>query len=207
MCLSWELRTYVSLLFFWSGNAWSSPVEQGKKLRHFLPNRVAKFTFLCLEQGQDFVESAEPSYPNSCRAQPPPPHPPGVTLACRAVVLLTHETPTCWCWYFGPPSPHTHTHTHTHTHKHTHTQRYSRQHIWSNDPETFVVWVSCTAVWSRLPRVAAAASQSIKLEVPTAKAKSQEVSCFNPFTPKFKKYILPTLQKRNVWVMYWELVV
>ena len=24
---------------------------------------------------------------------------------------------------------------------------------------------------------------------------------FNPFTPKFKKYILPTLQERNVYVM------
>ena len=29
----------------------------------------------------------------------------------------------------------------------------------------------------------------------------------NPFTPKFKKYILPTFLKRNVWAREWELVV
>ena len=45
--------------------AWSS-LEQGKKLQHFLEDRVEKFTSLCLEQGQGFSESAEPPYPNSC---------------------------------------------------------------------------------------------------------------------------------------------
>ena len=30
---------------------------------------------------------------------------------------------------------------------------------------------------------------------------------FNPFTSKFKKYILPTFQREIVYVMYWELVV
>ena len=34
-----------------------SRLEQDKKLQHF---RVAKFTYLCLEQGQGFIESAEP---------------------------------------------------------------------------------------------------------------------------------------------------
>ena len=46
-------------------NSWSS-LEQRKKLQHFLLDRVAKFTSLCLEQGQGFVESVEPPYPNSC---------------------------------------------------------------------------------------------------------------------------------------------
>ena len=50
--------------------AWSS-LEQGKKLQHFLLDRVTKFTYLCLEQGQGFVESAEPLYPNSCWVHPP----------------------------------------------------------------------------------------------------------------------------------------
>ena len=43
------------------GNA-SSSLEQGKKLQHFLSDRVAKFTS-CLEQGQGLVESAKPPYP------------------------------------------------------------------------------------------------------------------------------------------------
>ena len=51
------------LYCFEYGNAWSR-LEQGKKLQHFLLDRVAKFTSLCLEQGQRFNESAEPLYPN-----------------------------------------------------------------------------------------------------------------------------------------------
>ena len=30
---------------------------------------------------------------------------------------------------------------------------------------------------------------------------------FNPFTSKLKKFILPTFQRENVYVMYWELAV
>ena len=46
--------------------------EQGKKLQHFPLDRVAKFTSLHLEQGQGFIESAEPPYPNSCWVLPHP---------------------------------------------------------------------------------------------------------------------------------------
>ena len=42
---------------------WSS-LEQGKKLQHFLLDRVAKFISLFFEQGQGFIESAETPYPN-----------------------------------------------------------------------------------------------------------------------------------------------
>ena len=66
---------------FWIRPAWSS-LEQGKKLQHFLLDRVTKFTYLCLEQGQGFVESAEPPYPNSCWV-----HPPGVFLLSSVVHL------------------------------------------------------------------------------------------------------------------------
>ena len=41
------------------GNAWSS--QQGKKLQHFLLGRVTKVPYVCLEQGQAFIESAESS--------------------------------------------------------------------------------------------------------------------------------------------------
>ena len=54
--------------------AWSS-LEQGKKLQHFLLDRVANSHLLCLEQGQGFVESAEPPYPNSCWVHPQGPGP------------------------------------------------------------------------------------------------------------------------------------
>ena len=49
---------------FEGGNAWSS-LEQGKKLWHFLLDRVAKFTSSCLEQGQSFVESVETTHANA----------------------------------------------------------------------------------------------------------------------------------------------
>ena len=42
------------------GNTWSS-LQQGKKLQHFLLDRVTKFAYVCLEQGQGFIESAESS--------------------------------------------------------------------------------------------------------------------------------------------------
>ena len=51
------------------GNAWSS-LEHGKTLQHLLLDRVAKFTSLRPEQGQGFIESAEPPYPNSCWVPP-----------------------------------------------------------------------------------------------------------------------------------------
>ena len=60
---------------FEDGNAWSS-LEQVKNAQRFLVERVAKFTSLCLEQGQGFVESAKPPYPISCRVPTPHPHPP-----------------------------------------------------------------------------------------------------------------------------------
>ena len=31
-----------------------------------LLDRIAKFTSLCLEQGQSFIESTKPPFPNSC---------------------------------------------------------------------------------------------------------------------------------------------
>ena len=43
----------------------------GKTLQHFLLDRVAKCTSLCLEQGQGFVDSAEP--PAQIPEYPPPP--------------------------------------------------------------------------------------------------------------------------------------
>ena len=67
------MQSYVSLLLCWIiyGSAWSS-LEQGKKLQHFLLDRVEKFTSLCLEQGQGFVES--PEHPPT---QIPDEYPPG----------------------------------------------------------------------------------------------------------------------------------
>ena len=85
---------YRFLLFWIHGNAWSS-FEQGKKLQHFLLDRVAKFTSLCLEQGQGFTESAELPYPNSCLVQ--------YFLNCRvelqrSVNILNAE----WLWWRRP---------------------------------------------------------------------------------------------------------
>ena len=66
------LRTCKYLLycsyFFECGNAWFS-LEPGKRLQHFLLGRVAKFTSLCLEQGQG-IELAEPPYTtnNICKS-------------------------------------------------------------------------------------------------------------------------------------------
>ena len=64
------------------GNAWSS-LEKGKKGR-FLSYKETKLTSFCLEQGQDFVDSAESPYPNSFRVPPPPP-PPNMSPACTRV--------------------------------------------------------------------------------------------------------------------------
>ena len=66
-----RVQTYVPFLVFWIRPDWSS-LEQGKKLQHFLLDRVANFHLLCLEQGQGFVESAKLPYPNSCWIHPPP---------------------------------------------------------------------------------------------------------------------------------------
>ena len=46
------------------------------KLQHFLSDREAKSASLCLEQGQGFIESAEPPYPKILLSTPPlPPFP------------------------------------------------------------------------------------------------------------------------------------
>ena len=62
---AWKHKLMYRFYCFEYDNAWSS-TEQGKTLQHFLLERVAKFTSLCLEQSQGFVESAD-SHPS-----PPP---------------------------------------------------------------------------------------------------------------------------------------
>ena len=70
MCENASLCTVISCFEY--SNTWFS-LEHGKKLQHFLLDRVAKFTYLWLEQGQGFIESAKPPYPNSCWVHPLPP--------------------------------------------------------------------------------------------------------------------------------------
>ena len=86
---------------FEDGNAWSS-LDQVKNVQRFLVERVAKFTSLCLEQGQGFVESAKPPYPISCRVPTPHPHPPRAPTqypaTCRHDVVSQnsrHYHPEC----------------------------------------------------------------------------------------------------------------
>ena len=55
----------------------------GKKLQHFLLGWVANFASLCFEQGQGFVESAEPPFPS----HPPPPPPAPTNLIMNAIIL------------------------------------------------------------------------------------------------------------------------
>ena len=73
---AWKPKLMYCLRCFECCNAWSS-LEQGKKLQYFLFDRVYENLHLklCLEQGQDFVESAESPYLYSCwvHASPPPP--------------------------------------------------------------------------------------------------------------------------------------
>ena len=84
--------------------AWSS-LKQGKKSQHFLLDRVAKFTTLCLEQGQGFAESTEPPYPNSCWVPPPPPplpHPIIPILPVNAFKFFIYwQTPAISYWNPG----------------------------------------------------------------------------------------------------------
>ena len=55
-----ETKTHIQSYCVEYGNAWSS-LEQGKKSQHFLSDRVEKFTYLCLEQGQlGFIELTKP---------------------------------------------------------------------------------------------------------------------------------------------------
>ena len=75
MCIRWNAwKGKLMYCFHCLNTAWSS-LKQGQKLQHFLLNRAAKFTSLCLEQGQGFVESADPPYPNSNSCWEPPTHP------------------------------------------------------------------------------------------------------------------------------------
>ena len=48
----------------------SLALKRVKKLVHFLVDRIAKFKYLCLEQGQGFVESAESPFTKSCWVPP-----------------------------------------------------------------------------------------------------------------------------------------
>ena len=51
--LEWVTQTYVPFVVFWIRPAWSS-LEQGKKLQHFLLDRVAKFTSFVSLTGSGF---------------------------------------------------------------------------------------------------------------------------------------------------------
>ena len=83
---AWKRKLMYRFYCFEYGNAWSSLQEEITSLQHFLLDRVAKFTFLCFAQGQGFIQSTEPPYPNSFITRPlslpnPPTHPsPGL---CR----------------------------------------------------------------------------------------------------------------------------
>ena len=65
-------ETYVPFLVFWMRPAWSS-LEQGKKLQHFLLDRVAKFTSFVSWTCRVRVSLSRPNPPtHSCRATPAP---------------------------------------------------------------------------------------------------------------------------------------
>ena len=73
-----KTQTYVPLLVFWIQPAWSS-LEQGKKLQHFLSDRVAKFTSFVSWAGSGFgwvSRTPLPKFvspPTQIRVPPPPP--------------------------------------------------------------------------------------------------------------------------------------
>ena len=102
MCLcwnAWKCKLMYCFYCFEYDNAWSS-VEQGKKLQHFLLDR-AKFTYLCLEQGQGFIESSDclPSLPKFLLSTPPPPRvPPKPTESLPAGYASPIPTAAGYYW-------------------------------------------------------------------------------------------------------------
>ena len=64
-----KTQTYVPFVVFWIRAAWSS-LEQGKKLQHFLLDRVAKFTSFVTWTGSGFRWVGRTPYPNSCWVPP-----------------------------------------------------------------------------------------------------------------------------------------
>ena len=65
-------QTYVPFLVFWIWPAWYS-LEQGKKLQHFLLDRVAKFTSFASWKGSGFRWVGRTPLPKFLLSTPPPP--------------------------------------------------------------------------------------------------------------------------------------
>ena len=79
-----KTQTYVPFLVFWIWPAWSS-LEQGKKLQHFLLDRVPKFTSFVSWTGSGFRWVSQTPLPKFLLSTPPG----GVT--CLDNVVLKHQ--------------------------------------------------------------------------------------------------------------------